>query len=258
MDQCKYDFEEEAARPINVAIGFILVTGTAISIIPAHVKIWSKRSCEGVSQATILLTNAAYTCLAWNMMMLKFPQIESCRLNWWLCQANLLAFYQVLVQWLLFFPLYSWCTHFGEEGQKRWSRKAWLAQVGMLLCGTGGLILWSLLSDCSWTIRLVASGLGYISAFLNGVRQIPQIRTSLSVKGSGSVSYTFYGLMGLGGILNLYFQIDGSKERLTTVLSTAVGCAMILVVLVLCAYYDCRAACSRSEDSLRDHTGSLL
>ncbi|OLP90022.1 Nipped-B-like protein B [Symbiodinium microadriaticum] len=226
MDQCKYDFEEEAARPINVAIGFILVMGTAISIIPAHVKIWSKRSCEGVSQATILLTNAAYTCLAWNMMMLKFPQIESCRLNWWLCQANLLAFYQVLVQWLLFFPLYSWCTHFGEEGQKRWSRKAWLAQVGMLLCGTGGLILWSLLSDCSWTIRLVASGLGYISAFLNGVRQIPQIRTSLSVKGSGSVSYTFYGLMGLGGILNLYFQIDGSKERLTTVLSTAVGCAM--------------------------------
>ena len=98
----------------------------------------------------------------------------------------------------------------------------------MLLCGTGGLILWSLLSDCSWTIRLVASGLGYISAFLNGVCQIPQIRTSLSVKGSGSVSYTFYGLMGLGGILNLYFQIDGSKERLTTVLSTAVGCAMFL------------------------------
>lgn len=258
MDQCKYDFEEEAARPINVAIGFILVTGTAVSIIPAHVKIWSKSSCEGVSQATIFLTNAAYTCLAWNMMMLKFPQIESCRLNWWLCQANLLAFYQVLVQWLLFFPLYAWCTHFGEEGQKRWFRKAWLAQVGMLLCGTGGLLLWSLLSDCSWTIRLVASGLGYISAFLNGVRQIPQIRTSLSVKGSGSISYTFYGLMGLGGILNLYFQIESSRERLTTVLSTAVGCAMILVVLVLCAYYDCRAACSRSEDSLRGHTGSLL
>ena len=232
MDQCKYDYEATASRPVSVAIGLILVVGTVVSIVPAHLKIWSKRSCEGVSPATILLTNAACTCLAWNMMLLKFPQIEACGSSWWLCQANLLAFYQLLVQWLLFFPLYYWCSRFAEEGRKSSLKKAWLVQVGVLFLGTGGLILWSWLSDCSWSIRLVASGLGYLSAFLNVVRQIPQIRTSLSVKGSGSISYTFYGLMGLGGILNLYFQIEGSKERLTTVLSTAVGCAMYLASLL--------------------------
>ena len=225
MDECKYRYEHGVAHPFSVAIGLVLVLGTAVSIIPAHVKIWSKGSCQGVSPATILLTNAAYTCLAWNMMLLKFPQIKACASTWWLCQANLLAFYQVLVQWLLFFPLYYWCTLY-SEGCRRFFRKAWLGQVGTLVLGTFGLILWSSLSDCSWSIRLVASSLGYISALLNGVRQIPQIRTSLSVKGSGSVSYTFYGLMGLGGILNLYFQIESSKERLTTVLSQAVGCAM--------------------------------
>jgi hypothetical protein len=52
--------------------------GTALAIIPAHLKILSLRSADGVSAHTLLLTNVQQMLASWNMLVLKFPQMQMC------------------------------------------------------------------------------------------------------------------------------------------------------------------------------------
>ena len=53
-------------------------SGTALAIIPAHLKILSLRSADGVSALTLLLTNVQQMFASWNMLVLKFPQMQMC------------------------------------------------------------------------------------------------------------------------------------------------------------------------------------
>eukprot|EP00434_Breviolum_minutum_P009647 symbB.v1.2.008496.t1/scaffold535.1/size190655/16 len=125
----------------------------------------------------------------------------------------------------------------------------WHIQLGLLLVGTAALIAWSTFSNCSWSLRLLASIFGYVSAMLNVVRLVPQIRTSCLHRGSGSISYRMYTLMSVGGLLNVYFQVFSSHERLSTVVSTMVGNMMFFIVLFVCLYFDC---CARRRAGAKD------
>jgi len=247
MDSCKETYETDACELSSVIIGVGLIAGTALAIIPAHVKMLSLRSADGVSTHTLLLTNVQQMLASWNMLVLKFPQVQMCHLNEPLCQCNLLALYQTLVQWLFQVPLYYWCVHFATESDKKHLKSMWHIQLGLLLVGTAALIAWSTFSNCSWSLRLLASIFGYVSAMLNVVRLVPQIRTSCLHRGSGSISYRMYTLMSVGGLLNVYFQVFSSHERLSTVVSTMVGNMMFFIVLFVCLYFDCCAR-RRSEE----------
>lgn len=239
MDSCKTTYETDACDVTSIIIGIGLIAGTALAIIPAHLKILSLRSADGVSAHTLLLTNVQQMLASWNMLVLKFPQMQMCHLNEPLCQCNLLALYQTLAQWLLQVPLYYWCAHFAPESEKKQLNRRWQVQMGVLLVGTGALIAWSMFSTCSWSLRLLASILGYVSAVLNIFRLLPQILTSFQHRGSGSISYRMYTLMSVGGLLNVYFQVFKSHERLSTVVSTTVGNLMFFIVLFVCLYFDC-------------------
>ncbi|CAK9093238.1 unnamed protein product [Durusdinium trenchii] len=241
MDSCKEKYETDACEPFSIAIGVGLIAGTVLAILPAHVKMLSLRSADGVSPHTLLLTNIQQMLAAWNMLVLKYPQLQKCHLEEPLCQCNLLALYQTLAQWLLQVPLFYWCVHFAADSSKEHLQRTWQMQLGALLFGSALLVSWSTLSTCTWSLRLVASILGYISAFLNIFKLLPQIRTSLQHRGSGSISYPMYFAMSLGGFLNLYFQFFQSHERLSTVVSTAVGNFMYCIVLCVCVYFDCCA-----------------
>eukprot|EP00913_Durusdinium_trenchii_P021660 g20352.t1 len=50
--------------------------GTVLAILPAHVKMLSLRSADGVSPHTLLLTNIQQMLAAWNMLVLKYPQLQ--------------------------------------------------------------------------------------------------------------------------------------------------------------------------------------
>ena len=42
-------------------------------------------------------------------------------------------------------PLYYWCAHFAPESEKKQLNRRWQVQMGVLLVGTGALIVWSML-----------------------------------------------------------------------------------------------------------------
>ena len=56
----------------------LAIPGTVLAIIPAHLKILSLRSADGVSAHTLLLTNVQQMLASWNMLVLKFPQMQMC------------------------------------------------------------------------------------------------------------------------------------------------------------------------------------
>ena len=78
MDSCKETYETDACDPGSIAIGVGLIIGTALAIVPAHIKMVSKRSADGVSPHTLLMTNLQQMLAAWNMLVLKFPQLQEC------------------------------------------------------------------------------------------------------------------------------------------------------------------------------------
>ena len=72
------------------------------------------------------------------------------------------------------------------------------------------------MQPCTHATVVVAGCLGFFSSLCQAIRYVPQLYKSIVSEGSGSVSYFTFLFQGVGGFLNVYFQIFASKEQLTT------------------------------------------
>lgn len=240
MDECKWTFKASAEKPGLFATGVIILVFGMISVIPAYSKMVSRKSSEGVSMPTLMLTNVQQALMTWNVLILKFPQIMRCdTVGFWLCQANLIVLYQVCSNCVLQFPLYFIGMQFSpKEEEKAQFSRSWMCQCLFLFVGTAIVTFWSFLSDCGASVTLVGNSSGLLSTVLCFARFQPQLYTSYKFRGAGSISYTTYFITGFGGWINTYFQIYGSKEGLTTVLATAASNLMRTVIFCMCFYFD--------------------
>lgn len=202
----------------QVALGTILLVLSSLSIIPSLTKPHRRRSTDGVSAATLILTNAQQTTQVANIWILKSEQVPFCFQDFWGCQSSMIALYSATIAWfLLFFQ-----CHFLHRSAKL-------------------RLFWSCMAKCSESIPLQFFGVanGVLSSMLMMVRFAPQLIQTCRHRSAGSISYITYGVIGVGGFLQTYFQIAGSKETWSTWMPVFVGNCFQTVILILCVYFDC-------------------
>lgn len=226
----------------QVALGTILLVLSSLSIIPSLTKPHRRRSTDGVSAATLILTNAQQTTQVANIWILKSEQVPFCFQDFWGCQSSMIALYSATIAWfLLFFQYQCKVWYPGSEENKKTNRKLWFLQIIFAASLLFWSFLWSCMAKCSESIPLQFFGVanGVLSSMLMMVRFAPQLIQTCRHRSAGSISYITYGVIGVGGFLQTYFQIAGSKETWSTWMPVFVGNCFQTVILILCVYFDC-------------------
>jgi len=237
--ECKSDLEQMA--PANVVLGVFLWFVTAASVIPSIMKPVKKKSTEGMSPMTLLLTNVQQTCTVVNTVLMKSPQLKACSMYPWGCQPTLITLYQTATAWILLFfvfPTVVWYPFPADEQTRKRNSKLWRIQQVTCFGLVGVTTLWALVADCPRDLAIVGKLFGYASSILMIFRFAPQLKTSCVTRTAGSISYITYVVIGIGGFLMTYFQIFASKEHITTWLPVFVGNCFQTAIVLTCAFFD--------------------
>jgi len=237
--ECTSDLEEMA--PANIVLGVFLWLVTGASVFPSIMKPIKKKSTEGMSPTTLLLTNVQQTFTVVNTVLMKSPQLKSCSTYPLGCQPNLITLYQTITAWILLFfvfPTVVWYPFPNDEKTKQQNSKLWRIQQVTCFGLVGLTIIWAFVADCPRSLAIVGKLFGYGSSILMVFRFAPQLKTSCVTRTAGSISYITYVVIGIGGFLMTYFQIFASKEHITTWLPVFVGNCFQTVIVLTCAFYD--------------------
>jgi len=237
--ECKSDLEDMAGA--QVALGVFLWIVTGLSIIPSFLKPLRKKSTEGMSPSTLLLTNIQQTLTVVNTVLMKSPQLKMCGTYPWGCQATLITLYQTVTAWILLFFVFPTVVRYpnpADEKTREQNRKVWRIQQVVCFGLVGVTTLWALVDDCPRELAIVGKLFGYGSSILMIFRFAPQLKTSCVTRTAGSISYITYTVIGIGGFAMTYFQIFAAKEHVTTWLPVFVGNCFQTAIVLTCAFYD--------------------
>lgn len=236
---CKHDLVEIA--PAGIALGLVLWTCTALSIVPSITKPMKMKTTIGLSPWTLLLTNVQQTLTVVNTTMMKSPQIQMCFEDPWGCHPSLLAWYQTLTAWIFLFfvfPTVVWYPDPDTEETRARNQKLWRAQS----IGCFGLVfvttLWAMFTDCPSSVAVTGTMFGWGSSVLMIFRFLPQLITTCVARTAGSISYVTYLFLGVGGFTMTGFQIFVSKEHVSTWFPVFVGNVLQSIIIVTAGMYD--------------------
>merc|ERR1711972_1263594 len=245
--------------------GVFLWIVTAASVIPSITKPMKKKSTEGMSPGTLLLTNIQQTFTVVNTMLMKSPQLKMCGTYPWGCQATLITLYQTVTAWILLFfvfPTVVWFPFPADEQTRARNQKMWRIQQVTCFGLVGATTVWALVADCPLQLAIVGKLFGYGSSILMIFRFAPQLKTSCVTRTAGSISYITYVVIGIGGFLMTYFQIFAAKEHITTWLPVFVGNCFQTAIVLTCAFYDFgpgkrlkKPAAGKEVDEIGDSAG---
>lgn len=237
--ECKSQLEDMA--PGNIVLGVFLWCVTAVSVIPSITKPIKKKSTEGLSPGTLLLTNIQQTFTVVNTVLMKSPQLKMCGAHPLGCHPTLITLYQTVTAWILLFfvfPTVVWYPCPNDEKTRNHNLLLWRVQQVTCFGLVGVTTLWAFIADCPLQLAMAGKLFGYGSSILMIFRFAPQLKTSCITRTAGSISYITYGVIGVGGFAMTYFQIFASKEHITTWLPVFVGNCFQTAIVSTCAFYD--------------------
>lgn len=234
--------------PTGIALGLVLWTVTAISIIPSITKPIKLGSTEGMSAWTLLLTNVQQTFTVVNTTLMKSPQIAMCWEQPLGCQPTLISWWQTVSAWILLFFVFPTVVRYpfpDNEETKARNQKLWFYQWTSCFSLVGITTAWALNVDCPSSVATVGTLFGWGSSILMVFRFAPQLLTTCMLRTAGSISYVTYLVIGVGGFAMTFFQILVSQEHISTWFPVFVGnCFQTLIILTAATYdYGCLKRC---------------
>ena len=100
-------FECKAQETYTYVLGVILCVGGMLSYFPQYYSLIKTKQHKGISEMSLFFLNLGAVCLTANTFILnwwKFGCYNQC--SFWLCTANLLSMFQIMVGWIMVSPLY--------------------------------------------------------------------------------------------------------------------------------------------------------
>ncbi len=114
----------------NLVISIIIAIGIVVSYLPQHIRIYTRRSSEGLSPFFLLLGITSCTNALLNVSVLQWRVLQCCsELSPGVCFANILGAIQLLLQFVMFGIVY--ITSVTAEYAKRLvSCFSWFSSLG--------------------------------------------------------------------------------------------------------------------------------
>ncbi len=239
-------------------LGIVLCIGGMVSYFPQYYSLVKTKQHKGISEVSLLLLNIGSACLAANSFILnwwKFGCYQHC--NFWLCSANLLSMFQIMVGWIMVFPLYLIFTRYKMKNSER----RMIYDIGyisiyvlfVLIMVIVGLAEKLSPGDSREFFNISAKVLGIISAICSCIVWLPQIIKLIRTKKQGNLSLLMFIMQTPGNAVIIIFQIL-YRQNWTTWFAYVITLAEQGIIVVILLVFKCRDRTRIDEFSLVDPT----
>lgn len=227
----------------SYVLGILLCIGGMISYFPQYYSLIKAKQSKGISETSLFILNIGSACLAANSVVLnwsKFSCYNQC--NSLICTANLLSMIQILVGWIMVFPLY---LIFLRYKIKNSDRKIIYDLIYILIyllfitiVGTIGLTEKMNGAQHFFIISAWILG-GIISPICSCIVWIPQIIKLIRTREQGNLSLPMFIMQTPGSVVVMVFQILYHQDWTTwiTYVITFVEQGIIVIILIVLKFY---------------------
>eukprot|EP00736_Rhodelphis_marinus_P010990 Rmarinus@m.14667 len=225
----------------GTALGVALCIGTALSMLPQHIKFLSNKSSVGVSYIMLFMGNVNQFAAVVNTIIMKFHELQACQeVPLSECTPSVLTFVQMLFLWAFYFPLYIWFLIYLDPAEREIrSHASRLLAVFLLFALVLSVVAATMLKEigpCDET-RTLAYGLGVMCTIITLVQWTPQIYHTYKAKRAGSLSLLMLYLQAPGSLIVVYFLAIESRESASLWFATLMSAIEQLILLGMLLYY---------------------
>ncbi|CAL5970773.1 PQ_loop repeat-containing protein [Hexamita inflata] len=246
----------------TLTLGFLLLAGTVISVVPQMIKIIQKKSVHGVSFHMLILAAYNQWSTVINYIMAQFSKLMACSISGKQCWANMISLYQALALFFCYFILLHEYMYFElkELGRKNKDVKSHLTQyilfMGFFIATIPSAIIPGVnVGACNSVYKVFAIFFVVIASTLSCLEWIPQIYKTYQIKGCGSFSIISMLIQCPGCAISLIVTISSGNQWYTW-LSWIVSFILEFILCYFLVYYHCKqkkqAKQSESELSLEE------
>lgn len=231
--------------PIATTIlGYLLCIGGVISYAPQYFNLITTKQHKGISELSLLLLNAGSASLAANALILNWYKFECYyHCNFWLCTNDLLSMYQIILGWLVVFPLYLLFVRYKIKNSERKAIND-IIYVGIYIIFILVMIIVGLVEKLSQDntkfFIVCAKILGVLSAVFSSIVWIPQIIKLLKTQQQGNLSLLMFIMQTPGNAIIILFQLLYNQDWTTWIsyVITLIEQTMIVIILIIYSIRD--------------------
>lgn len=230
-------------QPIyTYVLGILLCIGGTITYFPQYYSLIKSKHSKGISELSLFILNIGSACLAANSFILnwfKFQCYSNC--SFWLCTANLLSLFQIIIGWIVVFPLYLIFVRYKikhSENRILYDLVYFIVYTVFILI----MILVGLFEKVKDNIeffQISAYSLGIISMICTCIVWMPQIIKLIRTKEQGNLSLLMFILQTPGNILIIFFQLL-YHQSITTWGTYAISFAEQLTIVIILLILKCK------------------
>jgi uncharacterized protein with PQ loop repeat len=247
----------EAKPAIDYVLGVSLCLAGALSYFPQYYSLIKSKQAKGISELSLFVLNIGSVCLVLNSLILNWYKFECFNVcGFWLCSANLLPFFQILVGWVMVLPLYMIFLRFkikakrlafiNDPDQRHWlwyfgyATTYWVFIVIVLIVSLVEKYGTSNDSDSTVFFGIFARTLGVMSAVASCLVWIPQIIKLIMSRNQGSLSLVMFIIQTPGNLVIVMFQAVLYQQNWSTWISYVVLCAEQLIIVIMLIVFKCQ------------------
>lgn len=223
---------------LSIVLGLLICVGGVISYTPQYFNLVKTKQHKGISEFSLLLLNIGAASLAANSFILnwdKFECYDHC--NFWLCSADLLSMFQIMIGWIMVFPLYLIFVRYKIKNSERKIIYDIIYVViyilFILLMIIVGLTEKLLYQDTTNFFTISAKILGIFSAICSSVVWLPQIIKLIRTKQQGNLSLLMFIIQSPGNLTIIFFQILYHQNWTTWIAYVITLVEQLTIVIIL-------------------------
>lgn len=242
---------ETGSSGIWQALGYIIFTGTVISLIPQIHSLIKMKSSYGINPMTPFVSNFSQFILLFNIICLRSSDfVAATQVNFFQVLPRLMTFMNAFALWIVYLPVILLITIFFDK-EKRHNRpsdnlrKEWYFTV-FFTCAN---IIGSFILLFIFFIMVFATGIGSKVITTMGktfgtialvsviIQYIPQFITTCKLRDNGSFSLLLLAIQAPGGTASALFMAIGQNDHWTTWMSTLAASIQQFCLLFLCIIF---------------------
>jgi len=240
---------------LDYALGIVLGLAGTLSYLPQYYTLIKTKQAKGISELSLFILNIGNACLSLNSLISNWGAwtcYDNC--SFWLCSANLLPLWQILLGWIMVVPLYIVFVRFKiRDNRPRWkfSKRYCIYDLAFVLTYMVFVVVVVAISlaeemisnDNRQFFAAFAIVLGISAAICSSIVWIPQIIKLLQTRKQGSLSLLMFLIQTPGNLVIIFFQAVMFSQDWSTWITyaiTFVEQATIVVLLLLFRYDKCQ------------------
>ena len=232
-------------------VGVIVFVVNSLAFLPESYELISNRTNYGLSSLFIFGNSIGQFLLIINFMCLNYT--EFCGIfnhPFKVSLPSLVTFFSLFGQWFCFLPCVFLTIVLDDrehmEGMTPKERfRAKLNVIGLVIlnvvCSFALLSIWAFLGHklefSASLIHHFGEFCGLLSSFLEVLQAIPQIITTIQIRGNGSLSLLMLEIQGPSALLSALYMALALKESFTTYLTVLIEGTSQLTLLTLCLFF---------------------